>query len=124
MWIFGWIILSIVCASVGSDRQIGAVGAFFASLFLSPLIGFILVFTSDKIKLPEDPKWNSLIEQAEIENYKGNKLIAIDKYKEALYWMEKKHAELPKERSAKLFDKMDGIKMIISKIQSETKLES
>jgi hypothetical protein len=118
MWIFGWIILSIVCASIGSDRNIGAVGAFFASIFLSPIIGFILVLTSDKVKPIQPSKWKALVEEAEIEKYKGKKEIAIDKYKEAMYWLEK---EIEKNKSNREYkDRLDGLKMIVKKLESES----
>lgn len=45
-YFLGWIILSIVVGSVGSSRRIGFFVAFLVSLFLSPLIGFIVVALS------------------------------------------------------------------------------
>ena len=42
-----WIVLSIVLGVAGSKRKIGGAGAFFISLLLSPLIGFIVVMVSD-----------------------------------------------------------------------------
>jgi uncharacterized membrane protein YraQ (UPF0718 family) len=41
-----WIVLSVILGVVGSDRKIGFAGAFFASLLLSPLIGFIITISS------------------------------------------------------------------------------
>jgi hypothetical protein len=43
---FGWIIFSFVVGFVGSGRKIGFWGAFFLSLFLSPLIGLIIALVS------------------------------------------------------------------------------
>ena len=117
MVIFLWIVLSCVCASIGTDREIGGVPAFFISILLSPIIGFIVVLSSNKKKPPEAPKWIALIEQAEIENYKQNKSIAIDKYKEALYWLDKAHSQSSKERAMKLYDRMNEIKVLIAKIE-------
>ena len=48
MWILGWIVFSIVAGFVGSGRKIGFGWAFFWSLLLSPLIGLIIAFASDK----------------------------------------------------------------------------
>ena len=48
MWILGWIVFSIVAGFVGSGRKIGFGWAFFWSLLLSPLIGLINAFASDK----------------------------------------------------------------------------
>lgn len=45
---FGWIILSIILGVMGSDRTCGFAGAFFGSLFLSPLVGAIILFSSTK----------------------------------------------------------------------------
>ena len=41
-------ILSVVVALIGNNRKIGAAAAFFASVFLSPLIGLILVLASKR----------------------------------------------------------------------------
>ena len=41
-----WFVLSLILGVVGSDRKIGFFGAFAASLFLSPLIGFIITLAS------------------------------------------------------------------------------
>jgi predicted lipid-binding transport protein (Tim44 family) len=45
---FTWIILSILAGVLGNERKIGATAAFFISLILSPLIGFIVVIASTK----------------------------------------------------------------------------
>lgn len=41
-----WIIFSFVVATIGSSRQVGFGLALLASLFLSPLIGLIIVLVS------------------------------------------------------------------------------
>jgi hypothetical protein len=41
-----WVVLCFVVASIGSGRKIGFGPAFFASLFLSPLVGLVLVLVS------------------------------------------------------------------------------
>lgn len=41
-----WIILCFVIGAIGSSRVIGFTGAFFSSLFFSPIIGGILTFCS------------------------------------------------------------------------------
>lgn len=48
MIIFGWIVFAIVAGFVGSGRKIGFGWAFFWSLLLSPLVGLIIAFASDK----------------------------------------------------------------------------
>ena len=44
--LLGWILFSIIVGFIGSGRSIGFAGAFFLSLFLSPLIGLIITFCS------------------------------------------------------------------------------
>lgn len=49
----GWIIFSLVVGAIGINRNIGFAGAFFLSLFLSPVIGLIFTLMSksdDQIK--------------------------------------------------------------------------
>lgn len=48
MFIVIWIVLSIILGIAGSYRKIGGAGAFFLSLLLSPLVGFIVVMVSAK----------------------------------------------------------------------------
>lgn len=48
MFIFGWIVFALVAGFVGSGRKIGFGWAFFWALLLSPLIGLIIAFASDK----------------------------------------------------------------------------
>lgn len=44
-----WIILTVLVGIMGTDRRIGGAAAFFLSLFLSPLVGFIFTVISDKL---------------------------------------------------------------------------
>jgi phosphate/sulfate permease len=47
--IVGWLIFCIIVGAIGSNRKIGFAGAFFLSLFLSPLIGLIIsLFSKSK----------------------------------------------------------------------------
>lgn len=79
MIIFFWIIFSLVAGSVGSKRNIGFGGAFLLSIFLSPLIGLILAFNSDKkeAKTYVSPTMLKLIK-------KGDKLVRAHRYEEAI----------------------------------------
>ena len=52
---FLWIVFSLLVGFLGSGRTIGFWGAFFLSLFLSPLIGLIIALVS-KNKADEDYK--------------------------------------------------------------------
>lgn len=42
----GWIFFSIIVGAIGSNRNIGFVGAFFLSILLSPLIGLVFTLVS------------------------------------------------------------------------------
>lgn len=44
-----WIILSLVCAFVGNERKVGAFNAFLCAILLSPIIGFIITFSSRRL---------------------------------------------------------------------------
>lgn len=98
-----WIILCFVAAAVGDKRKIGSAGAFFLSLFLSPLVGLIIAFNSDKkvAVAGANPAMIKLIEE-------GDKLVkvqelneAIQKYKSALTYSDK--APYTNFKLAKLF---------------------
>ena len=43
------LILSLIGARIGRERQIGFVKSFFACFFLSPLIGFVIILVSKRI---------------------------------------------------------------------------
>lgn len=45
---FGWLVLSAIVGAIGGERKIGVAGAFFVSLFLSPLIGLIITISSPR----------------------------------------------------------------------------
>lgn len=49
MVVFGWIVLSFVIGYAGSKREIGFGLSCFCSLLLSPIVGLIIVFSSDKL---------------------------------------------------------------------------
>lgn len=44
-----WIILSLVCAFVGNERKIGVFNAFLCAILLSPIIGLIIAFSSQRL---------------------------------------------------------------------------
>lgn len=48
-----YVVASLLIAMFGANRKLGFWGYFFASLLLSPAIGIILFFASDK-KTPDD----------------------------------------------------------------------
>ena len=54
------IVFSIIIGNIGSHRQIGFVTAFFLSLFLTPIIGLLCVYSSSK-------KYDVIIEEEEVD---------------------------------------------------------
>ena len=48
-----WIIGSLVVALYGASRKFGFWGYFMISMFLSPLVGLLIVFASDPRPRPE-----------------------------------------------------------------------
>lgn len=83
--IFSWIIFSLVAGYIGQDRKIGLVTAFCLSLFLSPLIGLIVAFSSER---NQDVELRDLMKQ-KIED-------------ERLH--SKSNNQLTREEKAKLYD--------------------
>lgn len=46
IYVFTWIVLALLVGALGSNRKIGFAVAFFLSIVLSPLIGFIITIVS------------------------------------------------------------------------------
>lgn len=120
MWVILWIVFAVICGVFGADKKIGAVGAFFIALLLSPIIGFIVVLASDSKTVVTTSKWKQLQEEAEIEKYKGNVEKAIDKYKEAMYYLEKRCEQVSGRDKMQYMERLDGLKMIVKNL-SESK---
>jgi peptidoglycan hydrolase CwlO-like protein len=83
-----WIALSFLMALWGKSKNIGYWGAFFISVILSPIIGFIVVSMSRK-KAIFSAKWNKVIKKAEIAEFKGEFEKAIDLYEKTLFHLHK-----------------------------------
>ena len=98
-----WIILCFVAGAVGNDRKIGFAAAFFLSLFLSPLVGLIIVFNSDKkTKVVQlSPEMIKLINKGDKLVKNGNIDEAIDTYKSALIYSD--NAPITNFKLAKLY---------------------
>ena len=69
-----WLIFSIIVAVIGSNRKIGGFLAFLISIFLSPLLGLIVVlFSKDK---QTDMLENQMLQQSASSNIETNKSVA------------------------------------------------
>jgi hypothetical protein len=62
-----WLGLSFIAGYIGSDRKIGFWGGFLLSIFLSPLIGFIVVALS---KVSQQEEYEEEILQTQIQQQK------------------------------------------------------
>lgn len=83
MVILSWIVFSIVAGCVGSGRKVGFGWAFFWSLILSPIIGLIIAFASDK-KSDIELKETQMKQAQAIEIIKENSMKPItEQIKEA-----------------------------------------
>jgi hypothetical protein len=69
----GWLFFSFVIGFIGSGRKIGFGGAFFLSLFLSPLIGLIITLVS---KNKEDEAYKEKTLKAQQDQQSATKSIA------------------------------------------------
>ena len=90
MGIFLWLLLTFIVGIIGSSRRIGFFGSFILSLILSPLIGIIIVLTSQRKsdlhfqkKLLENSKLKKIDHMEEIDrllDMKSNGHITEDEY--------------------------------------------
>jgi tetratricopeptide (TPR) repeat protein len=100
-----WIILCFVAGAVGSNRNIGFAGAFFLSLFLSPLVGLIIAFSSSKkeVVVKMSPAMVKLIKEGDKLVKKGYIDEAIETYLSALTYSDK--APITNFKLAKLYSR-------------------
>jgi hypothetical protein len=82
--LFLWLVFSVVVGAVGTTRKIGGIAAFLVSIFLSPLIGFIVVALSE----PEKPREVVAIDK------KGQPIDLQEIKKEAVEIATKKHHDI------------------------------
>ena len=86
-------IVAFLTAELGKTREIGYWGTFFITLLLSPLIGLLFVAFSDK-KTIKTHRYKESMEHAKKEEFKGNMAIAIDKFQDALYYLNNDYQNL------------------------------
>lgn len=80
-----WIVLALVCGLIGKSKKIGFWGAFFLSLILTPIIGFIVAILSpDEVEQPTAPiNTKSVSEQLNTSASIGDQLKQLYELKEA-----------------------------------------
>ncbi len=83
---FGWFIFSIIVGLLGSSKSIGGIASFFISIFLSPLIGLIVVIVSKNKDTIKFEKQTLLNQQKQLNAVKKvsipDELLKLSKLKE------------------------------------------
>lgn len=84
--LIGWLVFSFVAGYIGNSRKIGFWSAFFLSLFLSPLVGLLVAFGSDRIEAVKraSPALTKLLNEGEKLFKEGKIDEAILKFSSAL----------------------------------------
>lgn len=91
-----WTLLSILVGWTGKGRVIGFWKSFLASFFFSPLLGLAFVALSS-CKPEEVHRYKIHFENGQREEFKGNHTLAIDEYKNALFYLCKDYHDLSAE---------------------------
>ncbi|ARS37269.1 hypothetical protein [Pontibacter actiniarum] len=116
MGIFGfilWIALCFAVSSFAKDRNISSTTAFIVALFLSPLVGFIVVALSSK-KAPH--QWKAYVEAGKKAEYKGEFKEAVNYYKDAMYHLENDYSNLSDKDEEVRNGRLDQIRMKIEEL--------
>jgi hypothetical protein len=116
-----WVVLAFTVAYIGDSRKIGFLWALIASILLSPLIGLILVLTSEKISnqsANSKHKFKEFHERAKREEYKGNIEQAISLYLDTLYHLENDYKNLPQKESLKRDELISNIRKKIDELKT------
>lgn len=107
--LLSWIIFSFVAGYVGNSRKLGFGSAFLLSIFLSPLVGLIIAFASDKkVAIKQvSPALAKLINEGDKLLKEGKTNEAIEIFTSALTYSDK--APNTNFKLAKLYSlKQDG----------------
>lgn len=78
-----WLVLSVLVGAIGSNRKIGFATALFVALFLSPLVGFIVVlFSKSKASIEQERRLDAMQrEQTDaLRRLSGQPVIATGPY--------------------------------------------
>lgn len=124
--IFSWLVFSFVAGYVGKDRKIGFWPCFLLSIFLSPLIGLIIAFASER-KIQPNTQQNTMRPTMRKLIMEGDKLFklklydeAIEKYKQVELYTDK--APMTNFKLAEIYsikrDKDNSYESLIKALQS------
>ena len=119
--IITWIVFCFVAGYVGESRKIGFWSAFLLSIFLSPIVGLIVAFNSDKKAIINEPPiaMLQLIGQGDKLLEKGMTDMAMEKYILSLpYFPTSPHTNF---KLAKIYsikkDKDNSLKHLVKAVQ-------
>ena len=117
-YIFISILISLIIAEKGAKKKIGYTSALLLSILLSPIIGYLIVINSSDLK-PVVHRYKSAMEDAKKEEFKGNISGAIDKYKDAIFYLNNDYKNSNKhevQERDKLIEKLtDKLNLLQSK---------
>jgi uncharacterized membrane-anchored protein YhcB (DUF1043 family) len=117
-----FLIFSYWVGVLGRKRRIGFGLAFLLSLFLSPIIGLIVVlFSKKKIEFNESHKFFVYRELAKKAEFKGQTDQAIDNYMDSLYHLENDYQNIDKHLEE---SRQKYIKEITEKLEALKKIKS
>ena len=117
-----FLIFSYWVGVLGRKRRIGFGLAFLLSLFLSPIIGLIVVlFSKKKIEFNESHKFFVYRELAKKAEFKGQTDQAIDNYMDSLYHLENDYQNIDKHLEE---SRQKHIKEITEKLEALKKIKS
>jgi uncharacterized membrane-anchored protein YhcB (DUF1043 family) len=117
-----FLIFSYWVGVLGRKRRIGFGLAFLLSLFLSPIIGLIVVlFSKKKIEFNESHKFFVYRELAKKAEFKGQTDQAIDNYMDSLYHLENDYQNIDKHLEE---SRQKYIKEITEKLEALEKIKS
>jgi hypothetical protein len=117
-----YLVFSYWIGVLGRKRRIGFGFAFLLSLFLSPIIGLIIVlFSKEKIEFDESHKFFVYRELAKKAEFKGQIDQAIDNYMDSLYHLENDYQNLDQNLEE---SRQKYIKEITEKLEALKKIKS
>lgn len=123
IYFFVWIIFALIVASMGEKRKIGFAMALLLSILLSPLIGFIIVLSSDKISMStEIHKFQTHLELGKKAEYKGQFHETINHYMDALYHLENDYINLSKSENENRMKQIYSLKQKVVELRKKVEM--
>ena len=121
VYIITWVVFSFAAGYVGETRKVGFWSAFLLSIFLTPIVGLIVAFNSDKNIVIKKPPiaMLKLIDEGDKLLKDGKMDMAIEKYISALPYSDK--SPITNLKLAKLYslkeDSGNSLKHLVKAVQ-------